>query len=111
MPKDYAFSLIEVLISLTILSFALLSLVRLQVFIMSYQYEATLLAKAANVVSDVTLSYIYNCHDLTTTYHNVQTNFSQGMLIQSGDENHIQVKLTWKVPRLPLYQLNYQVRN
>ena len=106
MYKITAFSFIEILISLSIISVALLGLVRLQMMTLSYQNESALLAKAANVISDVMLA---QSHQDAAVYAQqsayVRFAFPQGQLNLLVNKTHL--SLQWKLPQLPLFQLTF----
>ncbi|MAZ38654.1 MAG: hypothetical protein CMF49_00895 [Legionellales bacterium] len=105
-----AFSLIEILLSLSIISIALLGLMQLQAFTLFYQYESTLLAKSANIISNVMLANSYQ--DTQVDYQQsiyAQRALPQGQLSISKTPTQISMTLHWKLPKLSAFQLTFTV--
>lgn len=103
-----AFSFLEVLISLVILSFALLSLIKLQMVSLDYQYEATLITRANHILTDATLATLFG--DAKETEANqVQAQFPQGQWQASTSDNNINLQLSWQIPKQPPYQLKFNL--
>lgn len=103
-----AFSFLEVLVSLSILSFALLSLIKLQIVSLDYQYEAMLITRANHLLSDASLGAIFNdgTNDLS---QQAQANFPNGSWQASVSDKQINLQLSWQLPKQPVYQLKFNL--
>lgn len=108
MSSTRAFSFLEVLVSLSILSFALLSLIKLQIVSLDYQYEAMLITRANHLLSDASLSAIFN-DDTNDFSQQVQANFPKSAWQASISDNHINLQLSWQLPKQPSYQLKFNL--
>lgn len=106
-----AFSLIEVLISLTIISFGLLSLLQLQMLSLDYQYEAVLMARAGLIFRDVGIAQIYHLlDDASERSKQVSDNFPQAKYQLEATRKGVSQSLVWQNRRRGNSQLHFMLK-
>jgi prepilin-type N-terminal cleavage/methylation domain-containing protein len=101
------FSLIEVLVSLCILTIGLSSLLKMQIYLMDDYQESRLLVDATHLLSDVQLSEIYQNHAPQDLSEKVEKNFPQGDIHQEKLGGYQAYDLVWKLPRRLPYHVQF----
>jgi len=110
MSSIKAFSFLEVLVSLSILSFALLSLLQLQATSLDYQHEATLITKANHLLTDAALNIIYDNPNMNNAQNQrIKMQFPNGQWQATSSHNATRLQLSWKLPQQSIFKLAFEL--
>jgi prepilin-type N-terminal cleavage/methylation domain-containing protein len=101
------FSLVEVLVSLCILSIGLSSLLKMQIYLIDDYQESRLLVDATHILSDVQLNEIYKNNSQLEIVEKVQENFPEGHFYRKMLIGYEYDELAWKLPRRPVYHVRF----